>query len=362
MYEITEHFLVLVNTIGAMAICTLLYGIMQRRMVNISLRRAGVGFVLGCGGIVVMAQPIMLDPGMQADARGAFVGMAAAFGGPIAAAVAVALTVAVRALIGGSGMTIGTLVIAVSAVAALVWRYNVGNTRKRTWMAWLSMCLICICPSAFALFAVTGTVSQTSIFLSAVIGLVVVIFGKMLEAEQRRGRRERELAKEASTDCLTSLPNRRSLERYVHELEQQKATGVLLLLIDVDHFKKINDEYGHHTGDDVLRAIGSAIRSTVRDTDFAARVGGEEFAVIVRTRNSQAARLLAERFRVALRVPFGLGHETRVSIGGVFFDREPFNYGEGYDRADQALYASKTMGRNRVTFYQGDERKLQLAA
>ena len=358
----TDHFLVLVNTVGAMAICALLYGMIQQRMRSAIFRRAGIGLVLGCGGIVVMSQPIILDHGVQADARGAFIGMAAAFGGPVAAVVAAVLTIIARILIGGSGFIVGSLVIAVNAAAALIWRHHIGYTRRHTWTAWLLICIVCIFPTVSGLFAVTGAVTPTSVFLSIVISLVVIIFGKMLEAEQQRGRRERELTKEASTDCLTSLPNRRAFERYAQHLEQEKATGILFLLLDIDHFKKINDEHGHNVGDDVLRNIGSIIRSTVRDTDFAARIGGEEFAIIVRTRSSQTGRLVADRFRTALRVPFGINQQAHISVGGFFFDREPFTYTKGYDCADQALYASKAMGRDRVTFYQVEKQEINLAA
>lgn len=357
-----EHLFVFANTVGTMAVCTLLYGMIQRRIQTAILRRASVGIVLGCGGIIIMAQPIILSAGFQADARGAFVGMAAAFGGPIAAATAVALTVAARVAIGGSGVVAGSLVIAATAAGALLWRYMVGDTRKRTWTEWLSISLVCIVPSALALFAVAGTMWRTSIFLSGVISLCVFIFGKMLETERRRGQRERELAKVASTDCLTDLPNRRSLEKYAQQLEREQATGILFMLIDLDYFKKINDEHGHDAGDAVLREIGSAIRRTVRDTDFAARVGGEEFALIVHTNSGEAGRLVAERFRKALRVPFGAGQQTRISIGGFFFESEPFNYSKGYQRADQALYASKAMGRDRVTFFHERQEELQLAS
>ncbi|MBV0892859.1 diguanylate cyclase [Paracoccus sp. Z118] len=357
-----QYLLIFANTVGAMAVCTFLYGLAQRGIRMTALRRAAVGLVLGCGGIVVMAQPIILSPGFQADARGAFVGMAAAFGGPIAAGMAVILTVAARVVIGGNGVVAGALVIAVTAAGALLWRYQVGNSRKRTWAEWLSISLVCIAPSAITLLAVAGSMWMTSIFLSVVIALIVFVFGKMLETEQRRGQRERELKREASTDSLTALPNRRALEAYARELEREKATDVLFLLIDIDHFKKINDEYGHDAGDAVLREIGSAIRSTVRDSDFAARVGGEEFAVIVRTGSAEAGRLVAERFRKALRVPFGAGRQAHASIGGFFFEQEPFNFHQGYQRADQALYASKATGRDRVTFHQERKDELRLAS
>jgi len=358
----SQHILIFVNTVGAMAVCTILYGLLQRRIQSAILRRAGVGLVLGCGGILIMAQPIILSPGFQADSRGAFVGMAAAFGGPIAAVIAVALTVTARVVIGGSGVVAGVAVIAATAAGALVWRYNVGDTRKRTWREWLSIILLCISPSALALFAVARNMWLTSIFLSAVIGVSVWIFGKMLETEQRRGQRERELTKEATTDCLTGLPNRRSLERYAQQLEREKATGVLFMLIDVDHFKRINDEHGHSVGDAVLQGIGSAIRSTIRETDFAARVGGEEFAIIVRTSSSDAGRVVAERFRKALRVSYGNGQQTRISVGGFFFEEESFDYSNAYQRADEALYGSKLMGRDRVTFFHEPEHELQLAS
>ena len=123
----------------------------------------------------------------------------------------------------------------------------------------------------------------------------------------------------------------------MRQLEQEQATGLLFLLLDVDHFKRINDDHGHDAGDAVLREIGSSIRRTIRDTDFAARVGGEELAIIVRAGSQQAGYLVAERFRTALRVPFGAGQQTQVSIGGYFIGREPFNYGEAYRQADQAL-------------------------
>lgn len=348
----TDYFLVLVNTIGTMAICVLLYGVMQRRVRSAFWRRLGVGFTFGCGGIVMMAQPIMLGSGFLADARGAFVGMAAAFGGPLGAITAVVLTATARVILGGGGALTGAMVIATTGAGALAWRYQVGDRHRKTWLEWLTISLICVAPSALALLFFVEARWETTIFLSMVVGLVVFSFGKMLETEQRRGRRERTLAKEASTDSLTSIPNRRALENYALELEREKATGVLFLLLDVDNFKKINDQHGHATGDAVLRDIGTVMRTTVRDTDYAARVGGEEFAVIAHCKSGQAGHLVAERFRKALRVPFGTDQHTHVSIGGYFFDKEPFNYTKGYQRADQALYTSKKNGRNCVTFYQ----------
>ncbi len=346
----TPHLLMFLDTMGIMSICSLLYGVMQRHIQHDIIRRAGVGLILGCGAVIVMAQPITLAPGLQADARGAFVGMAAAFGGPAGALMAVLVTIAARSAIGGEGAFIGALVIAATALGAGLLRSLIRDDHKRTWTAWMSISLACIAPSAFALFAITGSMSNITVSLSILIGVIVVIFGRMLEAEERRGRRERQLTWEAATDSLTGLANRRALDAHAKRLEQERATEVLFLLVDVDHFKKINDEFGHDEGDLVLRRIGAAIHDTVRVTDFVARVGGEEFAIIVRPPNSKAGQQIAERFRMGLRVPFGRERETRVSIGGVFFGARPFRYKDAYRHADQALYLSKTSGRDRVTF------------
>lgn len=346
-----QFFLVFANTVGVMAICTMLFGQLQRRLRLSMVRRACTGLAMGAGGVVVMLQPSLLEAGFQADARGAFVGMAGAFGGAIAAAIAVVMTVMARAAIGGDGAVLGMAVIFATAAAAWIWRRRFGHCRKRTWAAWLLICLACVSPTMVALWHVAGVTPQ--LLLGPVIAFTVLIFGKMLETEQRRGQRERDLARAASTDMLTNLPNRRALEERAQELEGAGAEDVLFLLLDVDHFKRINDEHGHDTGDAVLRAIGATIRRTLRDGDFAARVGGEEFAILVRTGDRDNGRIIAERFRAALQLPYGppdKGRRTQVSIGAYFFDGRPFNYVEGYRRADAALYRAKAEGRDRVTF------------
>ncbi|TGN44431.1 GGDEF domain-containing protein [Paracoccus liaowanqingii] len=347
-----QQFLILVNTLGVMSICTVVYSLLQRQVPDRVLRALFVGLSFGAAAMVVMVQPIYLAPGIQADTRGAFVGMAMAFGGPLAAAVTVTLAILTRLLIGGQGALTGVVVILATAACAGLWFAVYRSARKRNWQAWILLSVASSLPTYLALHRYADTGEQLKVFLAMLIGALMICFGKMLETEQRRGRRERELARAAATDALTGLPNRRALENYTRELEEAGAQDVTLLLLDVDHFKRINDDYGHDEGDRVLQGIAAAIKGTIREGDFAARIGGEEFAVVVRTNDISTGQQVAERFRQAVQVPYGPPSERRIStisVGGFSFNRKPFSYLDGYKLADLALYQSKAEGRNRAT-------------
>ncbi|CAM3330966.1 diguanylate cyclase [Paracoccus nototheniae] len=347
-----DPFLILADTLGVMALCTIFYSLVQKRITHRGLRHVSVGLAFGAAAIIVMLQPVELGPGIQTDARGAFVGMAMAFGGPLAAFVAVCLAVVARLLIGGEGAIWGSGLIVTTALFAGIWyaAYNTTHTRGRR--AWVLLSVASTLPTFLAFVRFRIWDEQQMIFITLLTAILIFVFGKMLETEQRRGRRERELAMAAATDALTGLPNRRALDAYTRELEESGADDVMLLLLDVDHFKQINDEYGHDEGDRVLHTIAQAITRTIRGGDFAARIGGEEFAVIVRTSGFSTGHQVAERFRQAVQVPYGDPAEGRVStisVGGFCFDGKPFSYINGYRLADLALYQSKADGRNRAT-------------
>lgn len=216
--------------------------------------------------------------------------------------------------------------------------------------------LACGLPTFVVLTSFLAANQQIEFFMAFLTAMLVFGFGKMLDSEQRRGRRERHLISAAATDALTALPNRRALDEYAKQLEISGAKDVMLLLLDVDHFKKINDEFGHDVGDSVLQNIALAIKSTVREGDFAARIGGEEFAAIVRIKDVAAGYQIAERFRRAVQVPYGdpsAGCVSTISVGGFCFSGRPFSYIDGFKSADQALYHSKSLGRNRATVVPG---------
>jgi diguanylate cyclase (GGDEF)-like protein len=119
-----------------------------------------------------------------------------------------------------------------------------------------------------------------------------------------------------------------------------------LLLVDIDHFKRLNDEHGHQVGDDVLRDVARVLSAHARAGDVAARYGGEEFALILADTDLEAAALAAERLRKA--VAAGSTVPVTVSIGAASFPRHGATGFDLIQTADSALYAAKTRGRNRV--------------
>lgn len=345
-------FLVFVYTCGLMAACTIVYGYAQLYIAQKLLRSCVLGFAFGGSGVLAMLQSIEIEPGLFADARGAFVGMAMVFGGPVASVIAVALTVVVRLMISGAGSLLGIMVIISTAGCAGIWLRVFKNPVKQNRRAWVMLTLACAGPTFVALHSLPGDHLRIGIFMVAVTAIVVWAFGKLLHAEQTRGKREQQLAQAALTDMLTGLPNRRAFDEHVRLLEETGADDIMLLLLDVDHFKSINDDLGHDTGDMVLQGIAQAIRNTIREKDFAARIGGEEFAVVVRSCDTNSAQQIAERFRMGVQVPYGPEADRRtstISVGGFYVGGEPFRYDGGLKKADEALYHSKRAGRNRAT-------------
>jgi diguanylate cyclase len=158
---------------------------------------------------------------------------------------------------------------------------------------------------------------------------------------------------EALLDPLTGLKNRRGLERAVQEITGRLDEGALLV-IDVDHFKVINDTHGHLLGDRVLRAIGQILQANIKGRDIAARLGGEEFAVLLLGTSSQGAQVLAEQIRLAV----ARGRIRRIDgtelVGAitVSIGIASARAGEDFDallaRTDAALYRAKRDGRNLV--------------
>ena len=160
---------------------------------------------------------------------------------------------------------------------------------------------------------------------------------------------------EASTDALTGLYNRREFESgMVREMERARRMRVPLSLaiIDIDFFKRINDQHGHDIGDVVLRQVAQALKSHIRKSDLLARIGGEEFALVMLGTQPPGAWVVLERLRLAvaaLRMPAGAQEiGCTISIGMTDRVDGDVDWPMLYKRADQALYAAKEGGRNRV--------------
>jgi diguanylate cyclase (GGDEF)-like protein len=162
------------------------------------------------------------------------------------------------------------------------------------------------------------------------------------------------------TDRLTGLNNRGYWEECLqHEYARHRRyqSMAALVMFDIDHFKKVNDTYGHPAGDKVIQAVADVMREQVRDTDYAGRYGGEEFVVLLPDVDSAGAMLFAERLRQrieSLLVTYeGQGIPFTISLGVADLSHPTQEYLQLIERADQALYASKEGGRNQVNCYRG---------
>ena len=171
----------------------------------------------------------------------------------------------------------------------------------------------------------------------------------------RRIRLYNEVESLATTDGLTRMHTRRHLgERFEEEFGRAKArkAPLALLMIDVDHFKKVNDQFGHLAGDMVLREVARIIALQIREIDIAGRFGGEEFCVILPDTDKTGALVVAERIRVAMNDHKVKAYDASllitVSVGVAAFPEDASQMDELIDKADWALYRAKKSGRNRV--------------
>ena len=165
----------------------------------------------------------------------------------------------------------------------------------------------------------------------------------------------------SSRDPLTGLANRRQFElTLASEVDRVARAGepAMVLMIDIDHFKKVNDTHGHPAGDVVLRAVAHALHDCIRPMDTVARFGGEEFSMILPNCAPSFAQAVAERIRMRVqgtRIPIAPGVEVKatVSIGGAFAPQWVRSSSLLWvERADQQLYRAKQTGRNRVCLEQ----------
>ncbi len=171
----------------------------------------------------------------------------------------------------------------------------------------------------------------------------------------------RKLEEQSVTDALTGLKNRRFFDERLHEefrRAQRYGDYLALIMIDLDHFKEVNDRYGHPAGDEVLREAAALIRSSIREPDICSRYGGEEFAAILPKTHMSGALAVAERIWRALEgkeyaVQRASGIRVTASLGVAFYPSKDISSGDLLLRfADQALYQAKRAGRNTICLYQ----------
>jgi len=215
-----------------------------------------------------------------------------------------------------------------------VWHGEIWNRRKNGE----------VYPEQITITAVTGSAGQVTHFVA------------VLRDITRRKQLEKEVAQLAFVDTLTQLPNRRLFnDRLGQSLSraQRAQASLALMFIDLDKFKPINDTYGHETGDWVLQTLAKRIEGCLRATDTAARVGGDEFLVLLADlQNSQDALAVAEKIRLALAQPVvtadGLTLSASASVGIALYPEHAQTAQDLMRLGDRAMYQAKNRGGNAV--------------
>jgi diguanylate cyclase len=310
--------------------------------------------------------------GVILDGRIVMLTTAGLFGGPIAGVVACMFAAVGRIVIGDwSIAAVGAMgaVTAVSVIIGSLTRRNSGLVTFR-WLLLAAACAAGIRGSVLLLWQRAEQPMMEVIELAALMAVTISI-GVMLagtlaireerrvELESRLGQTMRHLYRMATTDELTALASRQHfLQRFNDEILRSSRyhEPVLLVVFDLDNFKRINDGNGHVVGDHVLREIARVCREVTRNVDVAGRIGGDEFAILMPNTELAAGQVVCERLRVAiedLRINAANGATIAPTVSMGLAQVRP---GEAASallvRADDALYRAKRGGRNRVEIAQ----------
>jgi diguanylate cyclase len=286
------------------------------------------------------------------DASAIFVGFAAAFLGPPGALSALAVALPGLLLLEPNWTQVLQLLAA--AITGAFWNECMRGWDRRDLKALLMLGVLQTAALLPATLWPDGNFQVVpSTFVLGTLGLnalIALLVGSFIERERIMLAGEQHLHELAHTDQLTGLHNRRTIIA-AFESRSAGSEGQALLMIDVDHFKSINDAHGHAAGDQVLRHIAGQLRNCIRSSDIAGRVGGEEFAVLLTASSLEEAAAAAERLRHAIERHRVHIHQLAIPVTvsiGVTWWRGSANFQEQFQAADKALYHAKRLGRNRV--------------
>lgn len=204
-------------------------------------------------------------------------------------------------------------------------------------------------------------IGNKEVILFAVIGVGVITFFILIF--QRTSMKQKKMREIASRDGLTQLYNKAGTEQRIKEWlhSDRSKSGAVLMMMDVDYFKQINDTYGHAVGDRVLYKIGHLLKSSFRENDIVGRIGGDEFLIFMEGITSEefAVRRMENLQQYLRELPIEEleEHTLTCSMGAAFMPKDGTTFGELYKHADEALYTTKRNGRDGFRIYHEVEEK-----
>lgn len=211
-----------------------------------------------------------------------------------------------------------------------------------------------------------GHWETTSTMLMQLLIIVVIFLGVMIAinmvSKRRNEEKDKMLREKADTDLLTGLNNKLATERKIKEYMEENPNSLgMLFVLDIDNFKKINDNHGHAFGDEVLRSLGNQIGSVFRVTDIIGRTGGDEFMIFLKFLKDDTNTLKEAEKLVRFFKDFTAGeyvkYSATASIGAAVFPEHGADFDSLYKSADKALYKAKQRGKNQLAFYDDRDRE-----
>lgn len=349
------------HSIGLIALLILAYSeIVQRLSHRPITYQVATGILFGAGAVVSMFDPVIIADGVVADLRLVSIALSGPFGGPLAAVICGLFAGAFRFFEGGVGAISGIagIVIAVAVTVAFT-RFlardahllRPGHVFALGSISSLSFVSVLLLPPPISLAFFKEVAAPLTI--ATIVG--VAFLGTLMTRELRRIRAEAEVRAHSLTDPLTKLPNRRALDeallRTFHHATRHELP-LTVLFLDIDHFKRINDEYGHEAGDAALVGLADVLRATTRASDFVARYGGEEFVLLLPSTPIEGGLHQSERLRKSVEAtsmqPSVRPINLTISIGMGVLDPQVTTPEELLKSADDALLIAKSQGRNQV--------------
>lgn len=357
--EIQTHLPSLVRVLGQVAIIVYAYSWVIRTIERGVLKSVAIGLLFGLGGILSMGDPIRWMPGVFQDGRSILLVLTPIYGGVVGTVVAAIMMGVFRFMAGGMGAVAGVAGILIVAAAGygltLLPRQWIGTGWRRSavfGMATMTSLVVLV----FLPWPIARELLLSATLPVTIVNIIgVLLLSDLLERESYRIGIQRALENEASLDPLTQLPNRRVLQREGDRCSKEAGARRIpfsIIMLDIDHFKKINDSWGHSFGDTVLARVADVIRQTVRKADIAARYGGEEIVVLLPNTDMRAARIVAEKIRSDIETTVLMFEQEAIHVTvsvGIACSHEPSaDFKHVLEAADKALYRAKAAGRNRV--------------
>jgi diguanylate cyclase len=319
-----------------------------------------IGFISGLIGIILVFFGVQLKGAIVVDFRYISLIVSSIYGGPIASIIAGIIIAVFRAFFMGTSYAsvMGALfALSVSIGCGIISKIKYGRKTK-----WILMVFYSQIISFFSLKVVTPS-KQDLIWIFTPYCLSFLFLGFLVyyysDTISLANKHIRHLKEESTKDFLTELNNVRSFDiLYNTALKEaeEKSQTLSIILIDIDHFKRVNDTYGHQAGDNILKQLGEILNQGCRSFDIVSRNGGEEFSVILTNCTNLKAYDIAERIRKRVEEhPFFINEDKQInitiSLGIATYPDSAEDNESLFKNADKALYKAKNSGRNRVCYY-----------